>query len=155
MSNRIKEILFFIIVLMVTFFVYFNSLKSDFTNYDDDNHITKNEDIKILINNSDILTRSETGLISNQEFFEEFSKICGLNISYDELKEIYSKDKFTPVEGTEELIRKLQKKYKIGLLSNTSSWDYDYILISFSYYTVLLAILLTFVYYKGCRKLDK
>ena len=89
-----------------------------------------NEDIKILINNSNILTRFETGLISNQDFFEELAKICGLKISYEELKEIYSKDKFTPVEGMTDLIKNLQKKYKIGLLSNTGSWDYDYILIS-------------------------
>jgi len=89
-----------------------------------------NEEIKVLINNSDILTRFETGLISNQEFFEELSKICALNIPYEELKEIYSKDKFTPVEGMTDLIKKLQEKYKIGLLSNTGSWDFDYILIS-------------------------
>jgi glucose-1-phosphatase len=89
------------------------------------------ENIKnMFIRNSNILTKFETGLVSNQEFFEKFSKICGLNISYEELKEIYSKDKFTPVEGMKELIKKLQKIYKIGLLSNTSSWDYDYILIS-------------------------
>ena len=86
-------------------------------------------DIKDLIfRNSDILYKFETGLISNQDFFKELSKICGLDISYDQLKKIYSKDKFTPIEGMIDLIKKLQKKYKIGLLSNTSSWDYDYIL---------------------------
>ncbi|HPT66091.1 MAG TPA: HAD family phosphatase [Candidatus Woesebacteria bacterium] len=89
----------------------------------------KIEDIKdSIFRNSDILYKFETGLISNQDFFKELSKICGLNIPYDQLKEIYSKDKFTHIEGMTDLIKKLQKKYKIGLLSNTSSWDYDYIL---------------------------
>ncbi|MDD2483028.1 MAG: HAD family phosphatase [Candidatus Shapirobacteria bacterium] len=89
---------------------------------------TKEEIFELIYKKSDLQIRYETGLISSQEFFEELSEICGLNISYEELKEIYSKDKYTPVEGTKELIEKLQKKYKIGLLSNTSEWDFDYMI---------------------------
>jgi putative hydrolase of the HAD superfamily len=87
------------------------------------------EDIKNLVfKNSNILIRFETGILSGQEFFEEISNLYGLKVSYEELKKIYSEDKFTPVEGMEKLIEELKGKYKIGLLSNTSSWDYDYIL---------------------------
>jgi len=87
------------------------------------------DDVKNLVSkNSDILTKFETGLLSTNEFFKKLSDLCGLKVSYEELKTIYSKDKFIPIEGMENLIKKLQKKYKIGLLSNTSSWDYDYIL---------------------------
>ena len=89
---------------------------------------TVEEILNLVYRNSDILQRFETGLISGQEFFEELSSICGLKVSYEELKKIYSEDKFTPVEGMEKLIEELRGKYKIGLLSNTSEWDFDYMI---------------------------
>ncbi|MPM59227.1 D-ribitol-5-phosphate phosphatase [bioreactor metagenome] len=87
------------------------------------------EEIKELVYiKSDIGKRFEAGLINGQEFYEELCQICGINIPYQELKTIYSKDKFTRVEGTKELIEKLRKKYKVSLLSNTSEWDWDYMI---------------------------
>lgn len=41
-----KDILFITVILIFTFLIYFNTLKSGFTNYDDDTHIVKNEDVK-------------------------------------------------------------------------------------------------------------
>lgn len=89
---------------------------------------TKEEVFETIYKRSDITKRFESGTINSKEFYKELSGICGLNVSYEELKEIYSKDKFTPIEGMNELIESLKTKYKIGLLSNTSEWDYDYIL---------------------------
>jgi putative hydrolase of the HAD superfamily len=89
---------------------------------------TEKEIFDLIYVNSGLPKKYETGGISSKEFFQELSRWCGLNISYDELKEIYSKDKFTPVEGMVELIEKLKKNYKIGLLSNTSEWDWDYMI---------------------------
>ncbi|MFA7676533.1 MAG: HAD family phosphatase [Candidatus Shapirobacteria bacterium] len=89
---------------------------------------TKDEVFELIYKKSDVTKRAESGAITSQEFYEELSDICGLKMSYEELKEIYSKDKFTPIEGMKELIESLKTKYKIGLLSNTSEWDYDYIL---------------------------
>lgn len=89
---------------------------------------TKEEVFDLVYKKSDITKRAESGAITSQEFYKELSDLCGLNVSYEELKEIYSKDKFTPIKGMKELIESLKIKYKIGLLSNTSEWDYDYIL---------------------------
>lgn len=87
------------------------------------------EEIKELIYiNSDIFKKFETGEISDQEFYKNLGKIFGINIPYQELKTIYSKDKFTRVDGTKELIEKLRKNYKVSLLSNTSEWDWDYMI---------------------------
>ncbi len=87
------------------------------------------EEIKnIFYENSDIFKRFETGEISGQEFYENLGKIYGINIPYQELKTIYSKDKFSRVPGIKELIVKLRKNYKVGLLSNTSEWDWDYMI---------------------------
>jgi putative hydrolase of the HAD superfamily len=87
---------------------------------------TTDEIKKIIYQNSDITKRYESGQISSQKFYEELCQICGINVPYQELKTIYSKDKFSRVEGTKELIEKLRKNYKVSLLSNTSEWDWDY-----------------------------
>jgi len=87
------------------------------------------EEIKELVyRNSDIVGRYESGQMSSQEFYEELSMICKINVPYQELKTIYSKDKFSRIEGTKELIEKLRKNYKVSLLSNTSEWDWNYMI---------------------------
>jgi glucose-1-phosphatase len=87
---------------------------------------TKEEIKKLIYEDSDIIQKSEMGQITLEEFYEELSEICEINVSYDELKTIYSTDKFTRVEGTKELIEKLRKNYKIGLISNISEWNWDH-----------------------------
>jgi len=89
---------------------------------------SKEEIFELIYKKSGLPEKFETGLISSQDFFEEISKLCGLKVSYEELKDIYSKDKFTLIEGMTELIESLKENYKIGLLSNTSEWDFDYMM---------------------------
>jgi Tfp pilus assembly protein PilF len=48
MKPLLKDIILISFSLLLSFFIYFNVLQSDFTNYDDDTHITKNEDVKSL-----------------------------------------------------------------------------------------------------------
>jgi len=88
----------------------------------------REEVFDLIYKKSDIIKRVESGAITSEQFYKELSNLFELNISYTELKEIYSKDKFTIVEGMNELIESLKKNFKIGLLSNTSEWDYEYIL---------------------------
>ena len=87
---------------------------------------TKDEVFDLIYKESDLPKKYETGLITSQEFYSGLSKLLGLNVPYEQFKEIYYKDKFTPVEGTMDLIKKLQKNYRINLLSNTSEWDFEY-----------------------------
>jgi putative hydrolase of the HAD superfamily len=85
------------------------------------------EEIRNLIYEvSELPKKFETGLISSNEFFEEISKLCGLNISYDELRKIYTENKFTPIPKMDLIIQSLKPKYKLALLSNTSEWDFEY-----------------------------
>lgn len=86
---------------------------------------TVDEIRKIIFENSNILKKFESGKINGQEFYKELSKMCGIDVPYQELKTIYSKDKFSRVEGMKELTKRLRKKYKVSLLSNTSEWDWD------------------------------
>lgn len=87
---------------------------------------TKDEVFNLIYKESELPKKYETGLITSLEFYSGLSKVLGLSVPYEEFKEIYFKDKFTPVEGTMDLIKKLQKNYRINLLSNTSEWDFEY-----------------------------
>ena len=91
---------------------------------------TVDEIRKIIFENSNILKKFESGKINGQEFYRELSKMCGIDVPYQELKTIYSKDKFSRVEGIKKLIEKLRKNYKVSLLSNTSEWDWNYMIKS-------------------------
>lgn len=72
---------------------------------------------------SNLIKKYETGIISSDEFFKRVVIKCNLSISKKAFIRAYT-DIFTPILSTINLIKKLKKNYKIGLLSNTSEWDY-------------------------------
>lgn len=67
----------------------------------------------------------EQGKLTSDEFYKKVSSICGLNIRKDQFIRAYTQI-FTPISEVIELIYKLKPKYKIGLLSSTSEWDFEY-----------------------------
>jgi len=67
----------------------------------------------------------ESGIISSDEFYEIVKKRGNLRITKEDFIKYYT-GIFTPIETTFDLIKKLKKHYKIGLLSNTSEWDFEY-----------------------------
>ena len=74
---------------------------------------------------SELPKKYETGLITSDEFYVEVCRLCNLEILKEDFIEAFT-NIFTPIAGTFELIRKLSKKYKLALLSNTSEFDYKY-----------------------------
>lgn len=86
---------------------------------------SRDENFELIYKNSGLPKKFETGLISANDFYDQISKLLELNISFEGMQEIYTKDKFTPIEGMDKLIESLKKNYKIGLLSNTSEWDFN------------------------------
>ena len=67
----------------------------------------------------------ERGIISSKEFYKGIVERTKSSISKEKLSEIYSQI-FTPIPENIELIRNLKSNgYRIGLLSNTSEWDYE------------------------------
>ena len=73
----------------------------------------------------DLILGYERGTISSDEFYDRLKTMCGLRMSKAEFIRAYT-DKFTPIPETFDLIRKLKGSYKLGLLSNTSEWDFEY-----------------------------
>jgi putative hydrolase of the HAD superfamily len=80
---------------------------------------------RLIGNSSDYLRKYETGLITSDQFFERVVKQRGLNLDKKAFIKLFT-GRFTPISETHELIRKLKPGYKLGLLSNTNEWDYEY-----------------------------
>ena len=80
----------------------------------------------LIYEESDLPRRHETGSMSGEEFYEEVVELCGLrDISMEGFRAAFT-DIFTSIKTTFELIRRLKPNYKLGLLSNTSQWDFEY-----------------------------
>ena len=67
----------------------------------------------------------EKGAMSSDEFFNKVVQLCELKMDKQTFIDAFT-DIFEPIETTLALIRKLKGRYKLGLLSNTSEWDYEY-----------------------------
>jgi len=67
----------------------------------------------------------EAGAIDGTRFLAQVSALCGHPFTEGELLPAFN-DIFTPIEPTQELIRKLKPNYKIGLISNTNPWHYEH-----------------------------
>jgi glucose-1-phosphatase len=67
----------------------------------------------------------ETGLISSDEFFGRISRMYGLSLPKQKFVHAFV-EVFTPIPPTFHLIGKLKPRYKLGLLSNTNEWHFEY-----------------------------
>ena len=79
---------------------------------------------KLIYHDTDICVRFETGRISGRQFYRKIVEMCGLSISEPEFIDAHI-NIFTPISETFELIKRLKPAYKLGLLSNTSVWDFE------------------------------
>lgn len=81
------------------------------------------ETLRDRIYGSRLHSRYERGAISSKEFHREVVHRIGADVPVEELAEGFS-DIFTPLESTYELIRGLEGRYRLGLLSNTNEWHF-------------------------------
>jgi putative hydrolase of the HAD superfamily len=83
-------------------------------------------ELRSLINESmDIATQYESGMMSSDEFYATISAKCRLTMPKPDFISAYC-GIFTPIPSTFDLIRKLKTRYRLGLLSNTSEWHFEY-----------------------------
>ncbi len=69
--------------------------------------------------------RYETGLITSREFYLSVCRITSLTMSEQEFVSAWT-DIFTPKQATFELVKRLKGRYRLGLLSNTNEWHYQF-----------------------------
>lgn len=67
----------------------------------------------------------EEGQITSDQFYNKIVQLCNLSVSKEQFRDDYAKI-FTPIPETIDLIHKLKLNYKIGLLSSTSEWDFEF-----------------------------
>ena len=72
----------------------------------------------------------EIGKVSSIEFFQSLKELLHLSISFEEFIPIWN-DIFIENQDVSEIIRSLKGKKKLGLISNTNSLHFDYILSKF------------------------
>jgi len=82
------------------------------------------ETLRERIYGSGLHSLYERGEISSDEFHREISRISGARVPAEEFAQGFT-DIFTPLESTQELIRSLKGKYRLGLLSNTNEWHFE------------------------------
>lgn len=79
----------------------------------------------IMKRSSDLIRSYESGDVTSEEFYEELKERCALTATMSEFIDAYV-NIFTPIESTIALVRTLQPGYRLGLLSNTSEWHFEY-----------------------------
>lgn len=79
----------------------------------------------ILYRSSEVILQYEKGEVGSEEFFARIKAMAGVRMSRDKFIRAYT-EKFTPIPETIRVIQSLSGKFKLGLLSNTSEWDFEY-----------------------------
>ena len=98
---------------------------------------------EVVRRSSAFIRQYEKGLVSSREFFTHFSTLFHLDVTEEEFVKMYT-DKFTPIPETFDLIRRLKGSYKLGLLSNTSEWDFEYGIKTTEVFPLFDAVTLSF-----------
>ena len=71
------------------------------------------------------LRQFESGAITSAEFFDRAVRQGGLGLGEDEFIRMFT-GRFRPIKETRDLMRQLKNGYRLGLLSNTNAWDFEY-----------------------------
>lgn len=85
----------------------------------------------------------ETGLVTSDEFYAHVTTKIGSFVDKREFIRAFS-NIFTPIPSTFRLIKSLKPAYKLGLLSNTNEWHYEYGIKTVEVYPLFDAVTLSF-----------
>lgn len=83
------------------------------------------EELAGLIANSELPRAYESGTISSGAFLAGISELCGCAFEEGFFVRAFT-DIFTPIMGTWQLVRELTGRLRLGLLSNTNPWHFEY-----------------------------
>lgn len=84
------------------------------------------EEVRLRIEEGTALSRDyELGLLSSDEFLERISGLLGHRFDRAAFIRVFN-GFFTPIEATQQLIRRLKARYLLGLVSNTNPWHAEY-----------------------------
>ena len=98
---------------------------------------------KIIYTDTNFCHLYETGQISSDAFYQEIIKLCQLDISKGDFIKAYT-NIFTPIPFIIDLIRRLNSRYRLALLTNTGEWDYEYIIKTSPVYALFDVVVLSY-----------
>jgi putative hydrolase of the HAD superfamily len=88
-------------------------------------------DIPARIRETDLIRRFEHGQIEPAEFVRRLSKHLGLNVTFDEFREIWMSIFLPETLIPEEMLAEIADTHRLVLLSNTNSMHFDGILANY------------------------
>ena len=104
--------------------IYFD-LNKMFTKFADQNALAVDQ-LEDTFHQTDLLHEFERGLLDNETFYSEFSRVMGVEIDYSVFHDIVT-DIFEPNLEIIPIIKKLKKQgYPLFLLSNTNDIHFSY-----------------------------
>ncbi|MDE3032727.1 MAG: HAD family phosphatase [Acidobacteriota bacterium] len=83
------------------------------------------EELAGLIANSELPRAYESGTLTSGAFLAGISDLCGCAFEEGFFVRAFT-EIFTPIEGTWRLVRELKGRLRLGLLSNTNPWHFEY-----------------------------
>lgn len=85
----------------------------------------------------------ESGRMTSQQFFRDFSALAGIAVTEEEFITSYTSI-FTPIDGTLRTIRRLKDRYRLGLLSNTNEWHFVHSIRTIEVFPLFDAVTLSY-----------
>jgi len=85
----------------------------------------------------------EAGRLTSEAFREGVSALCGKELPEEDFIRAYT-DIFTPIDATQDLLRKLKTRYPIGLVSNTSPWHFEHAIRPLDIFPLFDSVTLSF-----------
>ncbi len=84
------------------------------------------ERLIMAVMGDELMVGFNTGKVGAQEFYEGLTERFGLGLGFEEFKDLWC-GVFSPIAGMEELVRKLNGAYRLGLLSDTDPLHWAYL----------------------------
>ncbi|MGA1792915.1 MAG: HAD family hydrolase [Thermoplasmatota archaeon] len=105
-----------------------------------------------IFRQSNLLADYETGKLSSIEFYNGVREVSEHDMGVEEFRDAFV-DIFTPIPETADLIRGLDGRYKLALLSNTNEWHHEHGIREVDIYPLFDAV--TVSYLVGAKKPDE
>jgi HAD superfamily hydrolase (TIGR01509 family) len=86
------------------------------------------KDLKTLLYHDSTLTQEyERGELSSAGFLTGVSALCGMDLPEAAFIQAYT-DIFTPNRALFDLVQRVKRHHRVGLISNTSPWHFEYVI---------------------------
>ncbi len=110
------------------------------------------KDLQTRLYSESTLTQDyERGVIDSTEFLAGVSKLCGAELPEEDFLKAYT-DIFTPNKAVCDLLQRIKRNHRVGLVSNTSPWHFEHVIAQSEVFPLFDSVTLS--YEVGANKPD-